>query len=80
MMDVIWTYFSDHFTIYVNLTIVLYALNLYRDVCQLFLNKIGKILPLPSFVHLLVWQGSAVCFCVCVVPPPSALSQSNVAN
>ena len=32
------------FTIYVNQTIMFYALNLYSDTCQLFLNKTGKSL------------------------------------
>lgn len=31
-----------YFTIYVNQTLLLCNLNLYRNVCQLFLNKIGK--------------------------------------
>ena len=35
-------YHGYHFTIYVNQIIMLYALNLYSDVCQLFLNKTGK--------------------------------------
>lgn len=33
MMDVNWTYFSNPFTTYINQTILLYALNLYNDVC-----------------------------------------------
>jgi len=33
---------SNHFIIYVNLTVKLYILNLYSDISQLFLNKIGK--------------------------------------
>ena len=40
-MDVSWMYRNKHFTIYVNQTIMLYALNSYSDVCQLFLNKTG---------------------------------------
>lgn len=32
----------NHFTVYVDQTIMLYALNLHSDICQLFLNKIGK--------------------------------------
>lgn len=31
----------NHFVIFVNQAIMLYALNLYSDVCQLFLNKTG---------------------------------------
>ena len=31
-----------HFTVYVNQVITSYALNLYSDICQLFLNKTGK--------------------------------------
>ena len=42
MMDVSGTYCGNHFTIYVNQTIMLYPLNLYSDVYQLFLNKIGN--------------------------------------
>ena len=41
-MDISWTYCGNHFTIYVNHTIMLYALNLHSDVCQLFLNTTGK--------------------------------------
>lgn len=37
-MDVIWTSCGNHFTICVNQIIILYALNLCRDVCQLFFN------------------------------------------
>ena len=37
-MDI--NYCGNYFTIHVNQTIVLYALN--NDVCQLFLNKIGQ--------------------------------------
>ena len=40
-MGVSQNYFSYHFTTYVNKTIMLYTLNLYSDVCQLFLNKTG---------------------------------------
>ena len=42
MMEVSWTYCGNCFTVYVNQTITLYALNLQSDVCQLFLNKTGK--------------------------------------
>ena len=31
-----------HFTVYVNQVITSYALNLYSDICQLFLSKTGK--------------------------------------
>ena len=31
----------NHFTIYVSQAIMLYTLNLYNDICQLFLNKTG---------------------------------------
>ena len=41
-MDVSQTYGGNHFTVYVNQTIMLYTLNLYSDACQLFLNKTGK--------------------------------------
>lgn len=41
MMDVNWTNCGNHFTEHVNETIMLCALNLYSDVSQLFLNKIG---------------------------------------
>ena len=40
-MDVSWTYCGNHFTIYVNQTIMLYLLSLYNHVFQLFLNKTG---------------------------------------
>ena len=32
----------SHFTMYVNQAIVLYTLNLCRDICQFFLNKTWK--------------------------------------
>ena len=35
-MDVSWIYHGNNF---ISQTIMLYALNLYGDVCQLFLNK-----------------------------------------
>ena len=41
-MGVNWTYCGYHFTMYVNQTIMLYALNLYSDVCQSFFNTTGK--------------------------------------
>lgn len=41
-MDVNWAYCSDHFTIYVKQSIMLYTLNLYSDVCHLFLKKIRR--------------------------------------
>lgn len=41
MMDINQTY-CNHFTNYINKTIMLYALNLYSDACQFFLNKTGK--------------------------------------
>ena len=40
--DVSWTYCDNHFTIYVNQTIVLYTLKLYSDLSWLFLSKTGK--------------------------------------
>ena len=40
MMDI--TYCGNHFTIYVNKTIMLHTLNLYSGICQLFLNKTKK--------------------------------------
>ena len=42
MMSVIQTYYDNHYTIYVNQIIMLYTLNLFSDVCQLFLSKTGK--------------------------------------
>jgi len=36
------TYCGNHFTIYINQTIMLYTLNLHHDVRKLFLNKTGK--------------------------------------
>ena len=41
-MDISWTYCGNHFTICINQTILLYALNLYSHVGHLFLNKTGK--------------------------------------
>lgn len=35
-------YHDNHSTIYVTQTVMPYTLNLYSDVCQLFLNKTGK--------------------------------------
>ena len=42
IIDVNWTYYDNHFTIYVNQAIILYALTLYSDSCRLFLNKTGR--------------------------------------
>ena len=41
-VDVGWIFCGNHFTIYVNQTIMLRALNSYSDVCQLLFNKTGK--------------------------------------
>ena len=41
-MGVTWTYHGNHFTIYVNETIMLYALNLQSNICQSFLSRTGK--------------------------------------
>lgn len=41
-MEVTGVYCGNHFTIYVNKTIMLYVLNLYTDGCEIFLNKTGK--------------------------------------
>lgn len=41
-MDVSWASCGNHFTIYVNQTVMLDTLNGYNDICQLFLIKIGK--------------------------------------
>ena len=41
-IDVSWTYFGNHFKIYVNQTIMQFALNLHSDVGQQFLNETGK--------------------------------------
>ena len=38
-MDVNYTYFGNHFTIYISNIIMPYALNLHNAVCQLHLNK-----------------------------------------
>lgn len=52
-MDVNWTYCDNHFTMYVNQTLKLYALNLYSDVCQLFFNKTGgKICIILFYIWL----------------------------
>ena len=37
-MDVSWPSCGNHFTVYVNQTIMSYALNLHGDTCQLFLK------------------------------------------
>ena len=41
-IEVNWIYCGNHFALYVNQTIMLDALNLHSDVCQIFLNKLGK--------------------------------------
>ena len=38
-MDANYTYFGNHFTIYISNIIMPYALNLYNALCQLHLNK-----------------------------------------
>ena len=40
-MNVSWNYFDNHFTRYVNHTIMLNDLNLYSNICQLFPKKTG---------------------------------------
>ena len=42
MMDVQWTHCDNHFMMYTNQIIMLYTLNLYSDVCQLYLTKTGR--------------------------------------
>ena len=41
-MDVNLSYYGNQFMMYVSQMSMLYTLNLYSDVCQLFLNKTGK--------------------------------------
>lgn len=41
-MDGGWTSWDNHFTIYVNKTTTVYALNMNSDICQLFLSKTGR--------------------------------------
>ena len=41
-MDASLTYFGNYFTIYINQTIMMKALKLYSEVCQLSLNKTGN--------------------------------------
>ena len=33
---------DNHFTVYISQIIILYTLNLYIDLCQLYLNNTGK--------------------------------------
>lgn len=42
VMDVNQTYCGNHFTIYLSQIILMYTLNLYSVVCQLYLNKTRK--------------------------------------
>ena len=42
MMDVPLTYCGHHFMMCISQIIMLYTLNLYSAVCQLYLNKIGR--------------------------------------
>lgn len=44
MMDVNQIYCGHHFTIYGSRVIVTYALSLHNAVCQLCINKTGKII------------------------------------
>lgn len=41
MMDSNYMHHGDHFMIYVTQTFMPYTLNVYSDVCPLFLNKTG---------------------------------------
>lgn len=41
MMDVNETCCGNHSAIYINQNIMLYTLNLYSNICQLLLNKLG---------------------------------------
>ena len=43
MMDIHKPYCCNHFRIYVNDMIRLYTLNLCSALCQLYVNKVGKI-------------------------------------
>ena len=43
MRDVSWIYCDNYFTVGINQTIMPYALNLYSEIGQLFLNKAIKI-------------------------------------
>ena len=45
MIDVNLTYCGNYFTIYVSQIIMLYSLNLYSAVCQLYPSKTGKKFP-----------------------------------
>ena len=42
MMDVHYTYCATHFMIYMSQIIMLYSLNIYSAVCQLYFHKTGR--------------------------------------
>ena len=50
MMDVHHIY-GDYFMIYVSRIIMLYTLNLYSAVCQLYLNKTGKYIYIILYTY-----------------------------
>ena len=54
-IDVSWTYWDNHFTIFVNQTIVLYTLKLYSDLSWLFLSKTGKTYTPKKFFLFVSW-------------------------
>ena len=47
-MDVRETYCGHHFLMYVSQITLLFTLNLYSTVCQLYLNKLEKSLFKPT--------------------------------
>ena len=60
-MEVNWTDFVNHLTIYVNQTIVLSAFNLYSDVYPLLLSKMGEKKESPNNYITLDFQVIDLC-------------------
>ena len=54
-MDVSWTCWGNHFTMWINQTILLYALNLHKDVHQWFFNKSGENFIQLTYTIWWIW-------------------------
>ena len=55
IIDIHWPYYGNHFMIHISQIIMLYILNLYRVVCQLYLNK-NWMKKNPNTQHWIILQ------------------------
>lgn len=64
-MAVSWTYCGNHFTVYLNQTILLYTLSFHSDVCQLFLKKkLEKFHYSQRYPQKRKTNSTGLCFCL----------------